>query len=172
MEETSVSKINNTMKKPVISAGVALYADGKYLLVRPFGGTTGGWGVPKGKRDEGEKIFNTALREFKEETGLDIVRSDAAEQSGITVDFFPFFHYVVETKEKKGKKYKKQVYVFHAEASKEITDYAFKCESFLEDGRPEVAEFGWFTPKQCLDVVVKSQKPMFQYLIDFHERNE
>lgn len=48
-----------------------LYTDGeKFLAVRPT--NKGYWELPKGLIDEGESITKTAVREFKEEVGLDL----------------------------------------------------------------------------------------------------
>jgi len=49
------------------------YEDGSIILARrgsaPYKGM---WALPGGKMDEGETIEQTAIREIKEETGLDI----------------------------------------------------------------------------------------------------
>ncbi len=42
----------------------------KILLIRNRGGNY--WGFPKGHREEGETLEETALREIREETGLEI----------------------------------------------------------------------------------------------------
>lgn len=47
----------------------------EFLLVRPGGPhfeeeTNNSWSIPKGKIEENEKIFNAAIREFEEETGV------------------------------------------------------------------------------------------------------
>jgi predicted NUDIX family NTP pyrophosphohydrolase len=65
------------MKKT--SAGILLYRKNKleteFLLVH-FGGPfwknkqVGAWSIPKGECEKGESFLETALREFKEETGF------------------------------------------------------------------------------------------------------
>lgn len=42
------------------------------LLIRPFK-ESDRWGIPKGHVDDGETLEETALRETKEETGLDVI---------------------------------------------------------------------------------------------------
>ena len=62
------------------SAGILIYKEIngkiKVFLVHPGGPFWKGkdenaWDFPKGEVDEGEEIFNAALRELKEETGID-----------------------------------------------------------------------------------------------------
>jgi 8-oxo-dGTP pyrophosphatase MutT (NUDIX family) len=47
---------------------------GKVLLVQGKGGDTGGgkWSFPKGRRKENESFYGAALREAKEEAGIDL----------------------------------------------------------------------------------------------------
>lgn len=63
------------------SAGILLYKkendDIKVLLCHPGGPywkntNLHSWGIPKGELDKDEKVLEAALREFKEETNLDI----------------------------------------------------------------------------------------------------
>lgn len=46
---------------------------GRYLLIR----RNNRWDLPKGKVEQGETLFQAAVRESREETGLDIVASPA-----------------------------------------------------------------------------------------------
>ncbi len=59
------------------SCGAVVYCqednDIKYLLVCEYGGF---WVFPKGHMEEGENEHETALREIKEETGLDVIFVD------------------------------------------------------------------------------------------------
>lgn len=51
-----------------ISAGGVIMYKGSTLLLRSF---RGDWVLPKGRVEEGETLQETALREVKEESGLD-----------------------------------------------------------------------------------------------------
>jgi 8-oxo-dGTP diphosphatase len=56
-----------------IVAGGLLERDGKFLLVNAkIGVPKGLWNLPAGRVGEGETIEETAVREVKEETGLDV----------------------------------------------------------------------------------------------------
>jgi predicted NUDIX family NTP pyrophosphohydrolase len=65
---------------PTISAGLLLYRKStkpEVLLVHPGGPffikkDLGAWSIPKGEIGEGEDPLQAAIREFKEETGVDI----------------------------------------------------------------------------------------------------
>ena len=61
------------MPRPVPAVGVAVVEDGAVLLVRRGRGPNAGlWAVPGGKVDYGESMRAAAVREVKEETGLDV----------------------------------------------------------------------------------------------------
>lgn len=51
------------------ACGCIIIENGKVLLIKQ---TTGHWGFPKGHMEEGETEEETALREVKEETNLDV----------------------------------------------------------------------------------------------------
>lgn len=57
----------------VEAAGIAMVADNKVFLIKPF--STKGkrmWGIPKGHVENGETLEMTARREFEEEVGFGI----------------------------------------------------------------------------------------------------
>jgi 8-oxo-dGTP pyrophosphatase MutT (NUDIX family) len=157
-------------EKLVVSAGFLIKsADDKYLIVKPFGGSTKGWGIPKGKRDKNESIFDAAVRETYEETALHIDGNKSVEH----YESEPFFHYTVDTTEGgTKKKFLKHVYVFRAYATKDIETYPFKCLTFLEDGRPEIEKYEWVSLEEAYEKVVKSQKGIFEFLINYKKTNE
>jgi predicted NUDIX family NTP pyrophosphohydrolase len=71
-----------------VSAGILLYKDNKVFLVH-LGGPKfankdkGFWGIPKGMVEEGEDIKETALREFQEETGINLnINKDELSELG------------------------------------------------------------------------------------------
>ena len=58
------------MKKEVACGCIIFDKEGKVLVIHQKGGDF--WGFPKGHIDEGETELETALREVKEEVGLDV----------------------------------------------------------------------------------------------------
>lgn len=74
---SSQSKLTTNMEKPTsttfIVAGVVLEKDGNYLLVQEKQERAYGlWNLPAGKVDEGDTIEETAIKEAREETGLEV----------------------------------------------------------------------------------------------------
>ena len=73
------------------SCGAVVFREKDYkkqiLLIRHVNG--GHWAFPKGHVEQGENEFQTALREVKEETGLDILIRDNFRQC---VEYFPKPH--------------------------------------------------------------------------------
>ncbi len=69
---SSGSEGTETIKVEVI-AGVVIEKDGKYVLVQEsIPKAYGTWNLPAGKVDEGETIEQAAVRECKEECGLNV----------------------------------------------------------------------------------------------------
>ena len=60
-----------TYRNPTPTVDIIIHKDGKILLIKrknpPFG-----WALPGGFVDEGETVEQAAIREAKEETGLDV----------------------------------------------------------------------------------------------------
>ena len=157
-------------KERIVSAGFLIKSSsGKYLLVRPTGktGTTGGWGIPKGKRDPGEDILDTAIREVFEETSLAV--NDA---SVFKIDSEPCHCYTVDANDSRLKiSYKKKVFVFRAYCDESVEKYVLNCASLLECGKPEIDMFSWVTPEEAHNMVVKSQKGIFEQVLLYKDYN-
>ena len=72
------------------SAGILLHRNGasEVLLVHPGGPfwakkDLGAWSIPKGEHDDGEDGLDTALREFREETGTELEAGELTDLGSI-----------------------------------------------------------------------------------------
>jgi len=84
----------------VESAGLLIIQDNKMLLAHPTKAPWyGTYTIPKGKVEEGESYIDTAIRETKEEVGIEIDKSDIEDTYNI-IDYI----------DEKGKIYKKVYY--------------------------------------------------------------
>lgn len=136
-----------------ISAGIIVYAyyNGEimFFVGHPGGNRNDYWSMLKGQHDEGEELIDTALREFKEESTIDL------------------------------SKYKdKLVYLGDVQQSKYKTVHAFalnlehissidpkKCKSNMADNCPwpEIDKYRWMSYS---DVISKTHKTH----IDFYNK--
>jgi 8-oxo-dGTP pyrophosphatase MutT (NUDIX family) len=154
----------------IVSAGVLLNAQGKVLLINASD-TGDCWGIPKGQVNPGESIRDAAVRELREETNIDIYGGTTGPH--IILSPHVAYRYAMRSTFPGTKKScSKHVYVYYAVSSLFAEDHNLRCNSFLPNGKPEAADFGWFPLEECYDRVVKSQKELFQYVADVKHVNE
>ena len=63
-------RLYDRYKKSIPTAGVILYFGNMFVIVKMK--TARNWSMPKGKQDGHETLLQTAIREFSEETGIDL----------------------------------------------------------------------------------------------------
>ncbi|WP_420613274.1 NUDIX hydrolase [Candidatus Spongiisocius sp.] len=62
---------------PLVGVGVVVIDEGRMLLVeRGRGILAGSWAIPGGKVRYGERLTDAAIREIREETGLEVALGD------------------------------------------------------------------------------------------------
>lgn len=125
----------------ITSVGVVLTDKSRLLLCHATGKNY--WDLPKGQYDDAdENFFVTALRELKEETGIDFIRVEHLMPLGL-------FDYIEG---------KKNLYLFAVDMSKYVhllRNHTFVCTSFYEvngERYPEVDHFK-FWPFKALDKI-------------------
>ena len=120
------------------AAGIIIKCkDGKYLLGKATNHKEPCWTIFKGVQEDKELLRDTAIRETKEESGIDI-RSDALLLDNLTEE--PIYSYHVPSTDK-------DVYVFMLDDKHGVLDN-FKCECtsfFGEKNIPEITDFKRFS---------------------------
>jgi predicted NUDIX family NTP pyrophosphohydrolase len=146
---------------PKRSAGLLMYryTDGNLeVLLVHMGGPywankdLGAWSIPKGEYEPHEDPFETARREFREETGM--------EAAG---PFVP----LQERKQPSGKVV--SAWAFEGDCDPEaITSNTFSLEWPPHSGRlqefPEVDRAAWFTPEDAKAKILKGQRGFIEEL--------
>jgi predicted NUDIX family NTP pyrophosphohydrolase len=144
------------------SAGILLFRNVGHLeifLVHPGGPfwankDDGAWSIPKGEYSDNEEALEAAIREFKEETGLEV-----------RGDFMPLEPVI----QKAGK----QVLAWAVEGdvdAKAITSNAFKMEWPPRSGKfqsfPEVDKAAWFNLDIAKQKINPAQIGLIEQLLD------
>ena len=143
-----------------ISAGYVVVKGGKVLLGRPHGEKER-WSIFKGNQDHGEHIIDTAARELKEESGIDITTLD------LTVDQYSKLIHIYNLK-----KLDKQVYVYLLELGEgDLKGFKFKCSSKIEDiDAYEIEDYKWFDMGELEDVLFPSQQGLADKLRKIYKK--
>jgi predicted NUDIX family NTP pyrophosphohydrolase len=144
------------------SAGILLYRSTnkiiEFFLVHPGGPffikkDLGTWSIPKGEFDESENAFDAAIREFKEEVGVDL--------SGKAITLSP-------VKQKSGK----EVFAWAIEGDldpQNISSNTFAIEWPPKSGKfrdyPEVDKGEWFDYHAAKQKINPAQIPLIEELI-------
>lgn len=72
LKEATIVKRENP-DRPIVAVGVVVWKDDKVLLIRRAKPPRSGqWSIPGGAQELGETVKDTAIREVREETGLDV----------------------------------------------------------------------------------------------------
>lgn len=145
------------------SAGLLLYrfinASPEVLLVHPGGPfwvnkDIGAWSVPKGEFDQHEEPLTAAIREVKEELGLEV--------SGDFIELSP-------VKQKSGK----IIYTWAVEQDfnpSNIISNTFELEWPPKSGKtiviPEVDKASWFNIEEAKRKVIPAQVPIIDNLLE------
>lgn len=149
----------------VNSAGFLLKCGGLYLIAHPSFDPerTQGWGIPKGRLNKGEEAFQGAIREFQEETNLDLLKNEF----GIKIHEKSKLTYTAKIKDN----YIKTYHVFFAETDNlDLLAFPFSCPSLLDSGKPEIAQYRWTTLDEARAIAAKSQRPLFDFFINERDR--
>lgn len=146
--------------KPV-SCGFLIESNGLYLIghaTQPrsyvFNPDDELWTIPKGIVNKNETDIDAAVREVREETGINI--PDYYDISDIPVYMTIATHY-------------KTIKVFHLlDSDSKLSNIECKCNSIIQNknmpqmnGLPEIDMFMWANKQQAQKLVFSSLKPLF-----------
>lgn len=127
------------MKNIKISAGLVIIHKSRILLVKPNGIIKcKQFSIPKGELESGESFLDTAIRETKEETGLDI------PPALIDINSLNVINYI-----NRGKTTKKLYYYFADISNLEIVEI-LPCQQLQET---EVEYAAFFTKSEAKELV-------------------
>jgi len=148
----------------VVSAGFIVRSKGgKYLIGRTTKYPKDKcWTVFKGQQERDESLIQTAARELREESGIDILRNETLQLSHSTS---PFCSFAMKDKD---------VVLYLLNDDKGVLDeYAlegeeglrFKCSSYWGAQRtPEIAAYKWCTLDEMEELVFPSQRSVVEAL--------
>jgi 8-oxo-dGTP pyrophosphatase MutT (NUDIX family) len=133
-------------REPLVTCGIYLFDKntGKILICHAAKASWKTWSIPKGLQDKDESFYDAAVRELKEETGI-----DAAEL------------HIVFTAVLKPVKYKKQnklLMSFLMITDTPLKDHICHCETITRQGYAEVDGWAWIKPEELLQRVHESQQ--------------
>lgn len=138
--------------KVVVTCGIILFnPDNKILIGHPTNQPQNTWSIPKGLPDGNEPNLNAALREFKEETGINLLEILPWEGP---IEIIGKFIYPNK---------KKILMAYKLKIMNDIDINEFHCDSMVPAhvyGKevPEIDEFRWVTISEAMELIHPSQK--------------
>lgn len=136
------------MSKIDTTCGIFLFHGNELLICHPTGASMGSWSIPKGVNEDGEQKLDTALREFSEETGVNV--SDYASS-------------IIPIGERDYRTKKKRICGFIAFCDKDKPE-SFICSSLTPGGKPEVNFTVWSNVTLAIKIIHEAQSKL---LLDF-----
>lgn len=146
--------INEKLLETRYSAGLAIVCNGQILLGHSTGRKSNtGYGISKGGIDEGESKLDAAIRETKEEFGINVPRKLIGKQE---------YTFIVTSRKHK---YNKVVYYYIVEID-DISKIGLKSEELPKKQLQlqEVDNARFMTRDEAVQCIMHSQVPVLQTL--------
>jgi len=140
--------------KTISSGFVVRSKDGRYLLGKSEGHSGPCcWTIFKGGQEGEETLIDTAIRELKEETGIDVINDHRLNKN---ISTNPIYEYSLRHKD---------VYLFILDDVEGVLDtFPFSCSSFWSDGKPEIMAYKWCTIEEMKEHIFYSQRGLIDKL--------
>ena len=118
-------------KNTRVTCGIYLYqyAIRKILVCHATNSSWTKWSIPKGLIDPGEDKYSCAIRELKEETGIDIDGLHILEIHALPAMFYAKQNRVLES--------------FLLITDTDLAEHVFRCGSIVENKYPEIDSWKW-----------------------------
>ena len=144
--------------KRITSSGFVIeLKDGSYLLGKATGHKEPhSWTIFKGGTEGEETLIDTAIRELKEESGIDVTNDDRLNKH---ISSAPIFSY--------GMSQKDVVVFLLVDVEGVLDNTTFVCNSFFHVGDkdfPEICEYGKFKLEELDKVIFPSQMGLVEEL--------
>jgi 8-oxo-dGTP pyrophosphatase MutT (NUDIX family) len=121
------------------------------MLARKYAASPlGNWSIPKGRIDPGETAWETALRELREECGLDLSDSSCLPEGVGRLGYL-----------RKGKPVGMEVYLYRLAPA--LLDHLREDSHRLRHRCREVAEARLVTLREAMDLITPSQIPLLEH---------
>jgi|GEM_PF-1951328 len=142
-------------RPPVITCGIYLYdvTTGKLLICHATNASWKTWSLPKGLKDVEEDAYDAAIRELKEETGIDVSELNILQTASL-----PPVRY---------KKQNKVLESFLLITDTPLQDHQFVCHSLTKGGIPEIDRWAWVKPEELASRVHESQAENYERILTF-----
>jgi len=143
------------MDKIISSGFIVQCSDGKYLLGKSSKKKDKCcWTLFKGGRIENETLIETAIRELREESGIDIAKDDKLNRN---ISTNPIYSYSLKDKD---------IFVFLLVDKDGVLDkFEPFCSSFYKNNNePEIVEYKKFDLKEMYDCILPSQRGLLEVL--------
>ena len=143
------------MKKIVSSGFIVINRHGEVLLGEVSNHASDfKWTVFKGGVEGDESLIETALRELKEEAGIDIAADDRLNKY-ISTNFVYQYHMR-----------HKDVFMFTVEDPHGVLDdFEFTCNSYWgESNNPEIDSYKWVKIEDLKDYIFPSQRGLAEFM--------
>ena len=145
-------------KNTKITCGIFLLDKNNRILIgHPTKHPANVWSIPKGRQEDNEQNHVTALREFEEETGVNLLKLNWCGKMDLIGEF-------------KYPNKKKKLIAYRIRLKNQLDISKFHCDSMVPkeiygEEVPELDEFKWVDKDETMNVLHETQKNALDYIL-------